>query len=62
MENETTNLIKSYKDLYEATHNPIFKTVYLYIEKTNNVVLLDGINLKERQQDFELEGEEELIL
>ena len=55
MDNEISNLMKSYEALYKETNNPIFNAVCLYIKRTNNKFLLGGIDLTETNQNSEIE-------
>lgn len=43
MNNECKNLIKSYKALFDATMNPVFFTMYSYIQNEKTPILLQDL-------------------
>ena len=46
---ECKNLIKSYKALFKETMNPIFFTMYSYIENTKTPIVLSDLENQNEQ-------------
>lgn len=43
---EIKKLIGGYRALFEATSNPVFATAFLYMQRTENKILLPAIEAK----------------
>ena len=48
MKNENIKLIKSYQALFDATMNPVFGTILMYMKRTGNTITLDGVGLEKQ--------------
>lgn len=51
MTNVNKEYIKSCRELFNVTGSPVFGALLLYMERTGNVLTLEGVGLNKDKQD-----------
>ena len=50
MKKDNQNLIMGYQALFNATMNPVFGTILMYMKRTGNTITLDGMGIETKEE------------